>query len=97
MAGVHNSTNSEGFKYSAMGNLDTWTSPVFLVQGDDDRNVSITEGITLARALQAKRPNVELVQRVLPGETHDLYLTFEDLVGVYTEGSQFLLRHLAVP
>ncbi|HLX43759.1 MAG TPA: prolyl oligopeptidase family serine peptidase [Bryobacteraceae bacterium] len=96
MAGVHNSSNSEGFKYSAMGNLDTWTSPVFLAQGDDDRNVSFTEGITLARALQVKRPDVELVQRVFPGETHDLYLTFEHLVSVYMEGSQFLLRHLGV-
>jgi dipeptidyl aminopeptidase/acylaminoacyl peptidase len=96
MAGVHNSSNSQGFKYSAMGNLDTWTSPVFLAQGDDDRNVSFTEGITLARALQVKRPDVELVQRVFPGETHDLYLTFEHLVSVYMEGSQFLLRHLGV-
>jgi dipeptidyl aminopeptidase/acylaminoacyl peptidase len=96
MAGVHNSSNSEGLKYSAMGNLDTWTSPVFLAQGDDDRNVSFTEGITLARALQLKRPDVELVQRVFPGETHDLYLTFEHLAGVYAEGGQFLLRHLGV-
>jgi dipeptidyl aminopeptidase/acylaminoacyl peptidase len=96
MAGVHNSSNSEGFKYSAIGNIDTWTSPVLLAQGDDDRNVSFREGITLARALQVKRPNVELVQRVFPGDTHDLYLTFENLVGIYMEGSEFLLRHLGI-
>jgi dipeptidyl aminopeptidase/acylaminoacyl peptidase len=96
MAGVHISSNSEGFKHSAMGNLDTWTSPVFLAQGDDDRNVSFSDGITLARALQAKRPNVELVQRVFPGQTHDLYLTLEQLVSIYMEGGQFLLRHLGI-
>ena len=43
-----------------------------------------------------ERPQVELVQRVFPGETHDLYLTFENLVGIYTEGAEFLLRHLGV-
>lgn len=95
MAGVHDAPGDR-FKFSALGNIDTWQSPVLLAQGDDDRNVNFTEGIKLARALQVKRPNVEFVQRVLPGQTHDLYLTFDQLVGIYMEGSQFLLRHLGV-
>jgi dipeptidyl aminopeptidase/acylaminoacyl peptidase len=95
MAGVHDAPG-ERFKYGAISAIDTWASPVLLAQGDDDRNVTFTEGIKLARSLQLKRPNVEFVQRVFPGETHDLYLTFDHLVGIYDEGSQFLLRHLGV-
>lgn len=96
MAGVHNSSNDAGAPYSAGGNVATWSSPVLLAQGDDDRNVSFREGMTLARALQVERPEVELVQRVFPGETHDLNLTFEHLVGIYAEGAEFLLRHLGI-
>jgi dipeptidyl aminopeptidase/acylaminoacyl peptidase len=96
MAGVHTSSNEAGTKYSALGNIDKWTSPVFMAQGDDDMNVDFDEGTVLARALQAKRPQVELRQQVLPGQTHDLYLTYEQLVEIYQEGSNFLLAHLGV-
>ena len=94
MAGVHTSTDDAGVKYSAMAFLDSWTSPMLLVQGDDDRNVVFSEGIKLARAMREKRPNVELVTRVVPNETHDMYLTFENLVTVYQEGADFLLSRL---
>jgi dipeptidyl aminopeptidase/acylaminoacyl peptidase len=96
MAGVHTSSNADGVKFSAIGNLDTWTSPVFLAQGDDDMNVDFNEGIALARAMQAKRPQVEFRQQVLPGQTHDLYLTYEQLVQIYQAGSDFLLAHMGV-
>ena len=96
MAGVHTSSNPEGAKYSAVGNIDTWTSPVFLAQGDDDMNVNFNEGTTLARVMQTKRPQVEFRQQVLPGQTHDLYLTYEQLVQIYQDGSDFLLAHMGV-
>ena len=96
MAGVHYAGDAEGERYSAIGNIDTWTSPVFLAQGDDDMNVNFNQGTTLARTLQVKRPNVELRQQVLPGQTHDLYLTYEQLVGIYDEGSNWLLAHMGV-
>ncbi len=96
MAGVHTSSNPDGVKYSALGNIETWTSPVFLAQGDDDMNVNFNEGTIMARALQAKRPQVELRQQVLPGQTHDLYLTYEQLVQIYQDGSDFLLAHMGV-
>ena len=70
MAGVHVASDLVGRAHSAVGTLDTWTSPVFLVQGDDDMNVDIN--------------------------THDLYQTFEQLVEIYTDGSDFLLEHLHV-
>jgi dipeptidyl aminopeptidase/acylaminoacyl peptidase len=96
MAGVHTSSNDAGAKYSAVGNLGTWTSPVFLAQGDDDMNVNFNEGTTLARAIQTGKPNLEFRQQVLPGQTHDLYLTYEQLVQIYQEGSDFLLAHMGV-
>jgi hypothetical protein len=34
---------------------------------------------------------------VLPGQTHDLYLTLEQLAGIYANGSDFLLRHRGAP
>ncbi len=96
MAGVHTSSNPAGEQFSAIGNLDKWTSPVFLAQGDDDMNVNFNEGTILARAMQARRPQVEFRQQVLPGQTHDLYLTYEQLVDIYQEGSDFLLDHMGV-
>ncbi len=94
MAGVHVTADPAGQQYSAISQLDGWTSPVYLVQGDDDMNVDFNDGTTLARAMQARRPNVELRQEAVPGQTHDLYQTFEQLVEIYTRGSDFLLRHL---
>jgi dipeptidyl aminopeptidase/acylaminoacyl peptidase len=94
MAGVHTSPNPEGVQHSAMAFLDKWTSPVLLAQGDDDRNVVFAEGVKLAKALREQRPNVELVERVFPNETHDMYLTFENLVSLYQQGADFLLRRL---
>lgn len=96
MAGVHYAGDAAGEKYSAIGNIDTWTSPVFLAQGDDDMNVDFNQGTTLARTLQVRRPSVELKQQVLPGQTHDLYLTYEQLVGIYDAGSNWLLAHMGV-
>jgi dipeptidyl aminopeptidase/acylaminoacyl peptidase len=93
MAGVHDAAGDRA-QYGAVAHVDTWTSPVFLAQGDDDRNVTFSQGLTLARALQVKRPDVEFRQQVFPGQTHDLYLTFEQLVTVYTAGADFLLQHL---
>lgn len=94
MAGVHDAADPDYFQYSALSHIDTWTSPVFLAQGDDDMNVDFNNGLALARALQTKRPAVELKQQVLPGQTHDLYLTYEQLVEIYQSGSDWLLSHM---
>jgi dipeptidyl aminopeptidase/acylaminoacyl peptidase len=90
MAGVHTSSDAAGVPHSVMPLLDDWKAPILLAQGDDDRNVVFTEGIKLAREL-LKRPAVHLVQRVFPNETHDIYLTFENMVTIYQEGADFLL------
>ena len=96
IAGVHTSNDAAGVPHSAMALLDRWRAPILLAQGDDDRNVVFTEGIKLAREL-LKRPSVRLVQRVFPNETHDLYLTFENMVTIYQEGADFLLATVGAP
>lgn len=96
MAGVHFAPDPVGYSHSALGHLATWRSPVFLVQGDDDMNVDFDQGIALARALETRHPDVELKLQVVPGHTHDLQQTYQELVEVYTEGSDFLLHHLGV-
>jgi dipeptidyl aminopeptidase/acylaminoacyl peptidase len=85
MAGTHAAPIAE---------IAGWESPVMHVQGDDDRNVSFSQGVNLARALLTQRPEVEYAQRVFPNEVHDLYLTYEDLVDTYVNGAHFLLDRL---
>jgi dipeptidyl aminopeptidase/acylaminoacyl peptidase len=94
MAGVHETADPAGKEFSAMSQLEGWKSPVYLVQGDDDMNVDFNDGTVLARAMQRKKPEVELRQEAVPGQTHDLYQTYEQLVETYTKGSEFLIRHL---
>jgi dipeptidyl aminopeptidase/acylaminoacyl peptidase len=96
MAGVHTAPDPAGFAHSAVGQLDTLTSPLLLIQGDDDMNVNFDDGIVLARAMQMRRPQVEFVQHAVPGQTHEISLTYTRLVKVYSEGSEFLLSHLGV-
>ncbi len=57
---------------SPLAYVDTWRSPVLLIQGDDDRNVSFTETIHLAEELRKRDVPVELL--VLPDEVHDFLL-----------------------
>ena len=94
MAGVHDSADPSYAKNGALAHLSSWTSPIFLAQGDDDMNVDFNQGTLLARALQAQRPSVELRQEAFPGQTHEIFLTFEQLVSLYAEGSDWIVDHL---
>ncbi|MDP9413476.1 MAG: prolyl oligopeptidase family serine peptidase [Pseudomonadota bacterium] len=93
MAGVHEFLG-DGFKHSPAAFVGQWRSPVYLAFGDDDRNVDFNQGIQLANALRVKQPDVEVVTHVIPNETHDMYLTFENLVSLYQAGGDFLLEKL---
>jgi dipeptidyl aminopeptidase/acylaminoacyl peptidase len=93
MAGVHNFPG-DSFKYSPAAFAKDWRSPVYFAAGDDDRNVDFNQTIDLVKALREKPDPVEMTVKVLPDEVHDLSLTFDDLVDVYWEGSEFLLAHI---
>ena len=94
MAGVH-AFPGESFKYSPAAYADHWRSPVYIAAGDDDRNVDFNQSILLMQALQKQPQKVDIAVKVIPNEIHDLSLTFEDLLEVYWQGSEFMLGHLA--
>jgi dipeptidyl aminopeptidase/acylaminoacyl peptidase len=74
LAGVHlygNSLDPEelSFKSSAIGAIDGWKSPVFLVHGDDDRNVAFAQTVGLVALLRARNIYHEL--QVIPDDLHE--------------------------
>jgi dipeptidyl aminopeptidase/acylaminoacyl peptidase len=74
LAGVHlygNSldTNNVSYRSSAISAIDNWKSPVFLVQGDDDRNVDFAQMVGLVQLLRAHNVYYELT--VIPDDTHE--------------------------
>ena len=81
------------FKASPVADLSHWTSPVLLIQGDDDRNVAFHETIDLARRLgEAGAPFEELV---LPNEIHG-FLRYRSWLAADRATTAFLDRHLGV-
>ncbi|MDQ2993198.1 MAG: prolyl oligopeptidase family serine peptidase [Candidatus Eremiobacteraeota bacterium] len=108
MAGVHNwatimdsdygrpvgspAERKIAYDASPVAAIATWASPVFLAQGDDDRNVPFSQGEDLALRLRAK--GVEVRTAVFPNETHEMTLAYRDSMAMFGGGLQFLLSHL---
>jgi dipeptidyl aminopeptidase/acylaminoacyl peptidase len=76
---------------SPVASVSKWRSPVLLIQGDDDRNVSFSQMVDLARRLREQ--NVEFEQLVFPDEVHD-FLLHRDWLAAYHAASDFFDRHL---
>ena len=74
-----------------VASVDTWKSPVLLIHGDDDRNVSFVESINLITALRKR--GVEVEQLVLPDEVHD-FLRHANWVRAYRATADFFDRRL---
>jgi len=96
IAGVHlwgNSidTNSTAFKASSVATVDNWTSPVLLVQGDDDRNVAFSQTTGLVQLLRARNIYYELI--VYPDEVHD-FLVYAKWVKTFKAADDFFNRFL---
>lgn len=77
LAGVHlygNSLDTASLSYqsSAISAIDKWKSPVFLEQGDDDRNVDFAQTVGLVQLLRAHNVYYELM--VIPDDTHESLL-----------------------
>jgi dipeptidyl aminopeptidase/acylaminoacyl peptidase len=81
----------KAFASSPMASVDTWKSPVLLIHGDDDRNVSFIESINLITALRKR--NVEVEQLVFPDEVHD-FLRHASWVRGYKAAAEFFNRRL---
>jgi dipeptidyl-peptidase-4 len=74
LAGVHlygSSLDTAALSYrsSAISQVDKWKSPVFLVQGDDDRNVDFAQMVGLVQLLRARDVYYELT--VIPDDVHE--------------------------
>jgi len=77
LAGVHlygNSLDTTNVSYqsSAISAIDKWKSPVFILQGDDDRNVDFAQTVGLVQLLRAHNVYYELT--VIPDDTHESLL-----------------------
>jgi len=79
------------FESSPLSSVDTWKSPVLLVHGDDDRNVSFIQSINLVAALRKRHVDVE--QLVFPDEVHD-FLRHDNWIRAYKVSADFLQRKL---
>jgi dipeptidyl-peptidase 4 len=94
LAGVHiygsaADTTSLAFRSSAVGHIDTWKSPVFLEQGDDDRNVDFAQMVGLVDLLRAKGVYYELT--VTPDDVHES-LIHSRWIDIFSRSSDFLHR-----
>ena len=74
LAGVHLEGNSfdpesVSYKSSAVSAIDSWKSPVLLVHGDDDRNVSFLQTVGLVQMLRARGVYHEVI--VFPDDVHE--------------------------
>ena len=94
LAGVHlygnviDSTNL-AFKSSAVGAIDGWKSPVFLVHGDDDRNVDFAQTVGLVQLLRARGVYHELI--VVPDDLHESML-HKNWIATFDKMGVFLKR-----
>ena len=79
------------FKASPDADVARWTSPVLLIQGDDDRNVRFNQTIDLARRLEAQGTPFE--ELVLPDEIHG-FLRYAAWLKADTATAEFLARNL---
>jgi dipeptidyl aminopeptidase/acylaminoacyl peptidase len=69
----------------------TWRSPVLLIQGDDDRNVSFSQTVQLAEEL--RKQGVDVEQLIFPDEVHD-FLLHRNWLAAYAASFDFLSRKL---
>ncbi len=60
------------FQSSPVASVVKWRSPVLLIHGDDDRNVSFSQSVDLAHRLREQ--NVHFEQLIFPDEVHDFLL-----------------------
>ena len=94
LAGVHLygsslDTASVSYKSSAISAIDSWKSPVFLVHGDDDRNVDFAQTVGLVQLLRARGIYYEL--QVIPDDLHESML-HSNWVGTFNHMGDFLHR-----
>ena len=79
---------------SPVASVDSWKSPVLLIQGDDDRNVPFQQTVDLARRLRAH--DLPFEELVLPNEIHG-FLRSASWLRVDQATAEFFARTFKVP
>ncbi len=79
------------YESSPNASVQTWKSPVLLIQGDDDRNVPFSQTVDLAQRLRQEHVHVEVL--VFPDEIHD-FLMYKTWVKAYGATADFFAREL---
>ena len=85
----HSLDRALSYQSSAASHVDTWKSPVYLVQGDDDRNVEFSQTIGLVQLLRPRGVYYELT--VFPDDTHESLL-HSRWMEVWNHSTDFLKR-----
>jgi dipeptidyl aminopeptidase/acylaminoacyl peptidase len=76
---------------SPVADLSTWSSPVLLIHGDDDRNVLFAQTTDLAQRLREREVPVEVL--VFPDEVHG-FLRHASWLTAYGAAARFFDRYL---
>ena len=76
---------------SPLAYLDTWTSPVLFIHGDDDRNVRVSQTTDLIRRFEERKIPFEYL--IIPDDSHH-WMKFTNLVKVNGATAEFLKRYL---
>jgi dipeptidyl aminopeptidase/acylaminoacyl peptidase len=79
------------FDSSPNAALATWKSPVLLIQGDDDRNVPVSQTVDLVQ--QLRDHNVPVEQIIFPDEVHG-FLRWSSWITAYHATADFFDRNL---
>jgi dipeptidyl-peptidase 4 len=96
LAGVHlygSNLDPENLAYksSAISEIDKWKSPVFVIHGDDDRNVNFAQTVGLVSLLRAHNIPHEIM--VQPDDTHETLL-YKRWLPLWERMEVFLNKHL---
>src|SRR5882757_2714863 len=79
------------FDSSPLATVDRWSSPVLIVQADDDRSVPASQASELITALRQR--HVEHETLVIPNEIHDLIL-HSSWMTLFTAADDYFARKL---
>lgn len=71
-AGASQTMRETAYQSSPVASIGKWTSPVLLIQADDDRNVPFAQTVNLVPLLRAHQVPYQLI--VFPDEVHDSLL-----------------------
>ena len=79
---------------SPIAYVSTWTSPVFIIHGDDDRNVRFSQSLDLVRRLEKKGVTMETM--VIVDDTHH-WMRHSNAVKVYGATADYFVRKFMKP